>query len=201
MTAPTDETGPHGTTPPTDQPPDLVAIVGSLRAESSNRVVFETARELAPPLATIREISLRDVPMYDGDVEAAGDPPAVAELRAAVDQADGLLIFTPEYNRSMPAVTKNAVDWLSRYPGDSALSRAKVGIVAATPGRHPAAGVRDHLATSVGANTTGLYEQSLGIGSVTRAIDGGRIVDDGVRAELSEWLSGFAKHVAVPSSG
>jgi len=200
MTTSTDETGPGGATTPPDRPVDLVAIVGSLRGESSNRVVFETARELAPPLATIREISLRDVPMYDGDVEAAGDPPAVVELRAAVDQADGLLIFTPEYNRSVPAVTKNAVDWLSRYPGDSALSRAKVGIVAATPGRHRAAGVRDHLAISVGANTARLYEQSLGIGSVTGAIDAGRIVDDGVRAELSEWLSGFAKHVAAPNS-
>ena len=179
MTTRSDETGPDGAaTPHDDQPLDLVAIVGSLRGESSNRAVFETARELAPPLATIREVSLRDVPMYDGDVEAAGDPPAVVELRAAVDGADGLLIFTPEYNRSVPAVTKNAVDWLSRHPGDSALSRAKVGIVAATPGRHPAAGVRDHLATSVAANTTGLYEQSLGIGSVTRVLDGGRIADD-----------------------
>jgi chromate reductase len=193
---------PVDATAPVDgrRPLDLVAIVGSLRAESSNRAVFDTARELALPLAAIREIPLRDVPMYDGDVEAAGDPLAVVELRTAVDQADGLLIFTPEYNRGVPAVTKNAIDWLSRYPGDSALSRAKVGIVAATPGPHPAAGVRDHLATSVGANTSGLYEQSLGIGSVMKVLDGGRIVDDGVRAELSEWLRGFVNHVGAPDS-
>lgn len=195
-------TTPVDATAPVDgrRPLDLVAIVGSLRAESSNRAVFDTARELALPLAAIREIPLRDVPMYDGDVEAAGDPLAVLELRTAVDQADGLLIFTPEYNRGVPAVTKNAIDWLSRYPGDSALSRAKVGIVAATPGAHPAAGVRDHLATSIGANTSGLYEQSLGIGSVTNVLDGGRIVDDGVRAELSEWLRGFVNHVGAPDS-
>ena len=179
-------------------PINLVAIVGSLRADSVNRAVFEAARELAPAGVTISEQSLRDVPFYDGDVEAAGDPQSVVELKAAVDAADGLLIFTPEYNRSVPAVTKNAVDWLSRVRGDSALSRAKVGIVAASPGGHAASGVRDHLSTSIRSNTTGLYEETYGIGSVTKSIDDGRIVDDAVRADLLEWLEGFVAHVRAP---
>ena len=176
-------------------PLDLIAIVGSLRAQSFNRAVFDAARELAPEGVTIHEQPLHGVPLYDGDGEAAGDPPGVVDLKAAVDAADGLLIFTPEYNRSVPAVTKNAIDWISRYPGDSALSRATVGIVAASPGGHTAPGVREHLSTSIRSNTAGLYEDTHGMGRVAKAIVDDRIVDDVVRADLAQWLHGFVVHV------
>ena len=182
-------------------PLNLIAIVGSLRADSSNRAVFETARELSPDGVTITERPLRGVPLYDGDVEAAGDPQSVVELKAAVDAADGLLIFTPEYNRSVPAVTKNAIDWLSRLPGDSALSRAVVGIVAASPGGHTAAGVREHLSSSIRSNTAGLYEDTHGIGRVASGVADGRITDDAVRTELAEWLEGFVAHVRTVKAG
>jgi chromate reductase len=116
-------------------------------------------------------------------------------LQHGVDEADGLVIFTPEYNRSIPAVTKNAVDQLSRPHGDSALARSTVGIVAATPGNHRVAGVIDHLSASISANTPRLYDPLLGIGRIAGAVGGGRITDPAVRAELAAWLAGFVEHV------
>src|SRR6516165_9146617 len=95
--------------------PTIVAISGSLRAKSFNTMLLRAAVAAAPPGATFDVASIRDVPLYDGDVEAAtGAPPAVAALRAKIAAADGLLLATPEYNGSIPGVLKNAVDWMSR---------------------------------------------------------------------------------------
>jgi len=178
-----------------DQPINLVAIIGSLRAESFNRSIFRAAQDLVGQGVTLTEVSLTDVPLYNGDVESEGDPEPVVALKSAVDGSDGLIIFTPEYNRSTPAVTKNAIDWLSRKPGNSALSRATVGIVGASPGRHEVNGVRSHLAASIGSNTKMFYETSLGIGSVHEALTDGKISDPEVRARLESWLTGFVEFV------
>ena len=174
---------------------DIVSVVGSLRAGSINRATFTTARELAPSGLHMTEIDIRDVPLYNADLEVDSDPPAVASLKAAVKAADGLLIFTPEYNQSVPAVTKNVIDWLSRPYRASALAGKPAGIVAASPGHHTAAGVRDHLAISVGAVTDRLFEESLGLGELRDAIDDGRIADQALRKQLSEWLDRFAEHI------
>lgn len=172
----------------------LVGIVGSLRSESMTRSVFEAARDLVPDGVTLTEVDIADVPLFHGDVEAAGDPPSVTAMKRAVARADGLLIFTPEYNRSVPAVTKNAVDWLSRPYGSGPLVGKPVGIVAATPGRHTAEGVRDHLATAVSSNTHLLFVETLGLGGMTRAITDRQVTDAASRAELTGWIERFVQH-------
>jgi chromate reductase len=177
------------------QPVNVVAIIGSLRADSFNRSIFRTAQDLVGEDVTLTEVPLADVPLYNGDIAAQGDPDAVAALKTAVDNADGLIIFTPEYNRGVPAVTKNAIDWLSRMPGDSALSRATVGVVGASPGGHEVNGVRTHLAASISTNTKMFYETSLGIGSVHEALTDGKVSDPEVRDRLESWLEGFVDFV------
>ena len=174
---------------------NLVGIVGSLRAESFNRAVFVAAQTLVGPGVKLCEARLRDVPLYDGDVEAAGDPAAVITLKATVAAADGLIVFTPEYNRSAPAVTKNAIDWLSRLPGESVLSRAAVGIVAATPGRHDAQGSRTHLGQSIAANTDRLFEPSLGIASIADKLTDGELSDEDAIQKLASWLAEFVNYL------
>lgn len=173
----------------------LAGIVGSLRRGSFNHAVYDAAVDLVGDGVELTEVPLRPVPFYDGDLEAEGDPPAVTALKRSVDAADGLIVFSPEYNRSIPAVTKNAIDWLSRRRGESALSRAAVGIVAATPGRHQAAGVRDHLSQSIGANTPHLYRPTLGIGSIETKLTDSRLTDEEARAALARWLEGFVAFV------
>ena len=176
---------------------ELVAIVGSLRKASLTRKVFESAVPIfARHGVTLTEHSVRDVPFYDGDVEAAGDPPSVVELKRAVERADGLVLFTPEYNRSVPAVTKNAVDWLSRPYGKSALTHTPVGIVAQSPGGHDASGVRSHLSASVSGNTDAFFEETLGIARSHESL-----ATEETEERLSDWCERFASRVRKAEAG
>ncbi len=99
----------------------IVGMSGSLRRGSYNSALLRLAPQVTPDGARLELVSLADIPFYNGDVEEAGMPTAVAEFRAAIRDADALLISTPEYNSSVPAVLKNAIDWASRGP-DSPLS-------------------------------------------------------------------------------
>ena len=117
-----------------DQAFHILGIAGSLRRGSYNRRLLEAARELAPPGVEVEIFDLAPVPFYDGDVEAAGDPPAVRELKARIRAADALLIATPEYNGTVPGVLQNAIDWASRPRGASALDGKPVAILGASPG-------------------------------------------------------------------
>ena len=103
----------------------VVALVGSLRAASINRKIAELAVEVAPDDVAITVFEgLADLPFYNeeiDDVMNTDAPPlaSVDALRAAAGEADAALVVTPEYNGSIPAVVKNAIDWLSRPFGDS----------------------------------------------------------------------------------
>jgi len=93
----------------------ILTLVGSLRAASINRQIADLAAEQAPEGVelTIYE-GLDEVPFYNEDLDTETPPAAVAALRSAAAQADAALLVTPEYNGSIPAVFKNAIDWLSR---------------------------------------------------------------------------------------
>jgi len=127
----------------------ILGISGSLRERSYNRALLKAAAELAPEGVEIEEFDLREIPLYDADVEAAGDPEPVAKLRAAVAEADALLFATPEYNRGTSGVLKNAIDWLSRPALASVLRWKPVAIMGASTGRggtrNAQAQVRDAL--------------------------------------------------------
>src|SRR5215208_5532674 len=97
----------------------ILALAGSFREGSLNQALVRAARELAPDHDHIDDLDLRTVPFYDGDLEEAGDPPGVTTLKSAVAEADALHFATPEYDGSVPAVLKNAIDWASRMPADS----------------------------------------------------------------------------------
>ena len=112
----------------------ILGFAGSLRAGSYNRALLRAAAELAPAGMAIEIFDLVDVPLYNGDVEAMGDPEPVARFKEAIRHADGVLMVTPEYNHGVPAVTKNAVDWASRPPGAAVLGGKPVGIIGASPG-------------------------------------------------------------------
>lgn len=174
----------------------IVGVVGSLRAASFNRAVLAAAIGRMPDGAELVEVTIREVPLFDQDLEADGDPVSVAALKDAVIGADGLVLFTPEYNRSIPAVTKNAVDWLSRPPRNGPISGLPVGIVAATVGRHDASGVRDHLATTTSSAGGVVFEDTLGIGQISTLLDDdGVLVDDTTLDTLTQWLADFCDMV------
>ncbi len=187
--------------PPMDGTLTLVALVGSLRRGSYSRIVMDAASHLLPAGVTVLEAPLAPVPLYNQDVEEAGAPPEVTGVQDLVSDADGLLIFTPEYNRSMPAVTKNAVDWLSRPYGAAPIRDKPVGIVAVVPGRHHGEGVRGHLSATVSVLTTNLFDPTLGISSVRHRIEDDRLSDEEAIAELRAWLTSFVDFVHSQTGG
>ena len=91
----------------------LVTISGSLRTGSFNTMLLRALPDLAPPALHFHLLDWRAVPIYDGDVEAAGIPEAVVALQRAIRGSDGLIIATPEYNHGVPGGLKNLLDWLS----------------------------------------------------------------------------------------
>jgi len=115
----------------------IVGISGSLRRGSYNTSLLRAAAQLMPNNAQLRIETIREIPLYDGDLEAAeGIPQPVTALKEAVASADGLLLVTPEYNNSIPGVFKNAIDWLSRPPADirRVFGGKSVALIGASPG-------------------------------------------------------------------
>ena len=112
----------------------VLGISGSLRRDSYNHALLREAAERLPAGAELVEFErLREIPPYDADLEAE-TPPAVAELRRAMREADAVLVATPEYNHSIPGVLKNALDWASRPAGQSALNGKPAAVVGASTG-------------------------------------------------------------------
>src|SRR5438045_6557283 len=111
----------------------VLGISGSLRRDSLNSALLRAAAERLPAGAELVEFDrLGDIPPYDEDAERDGTPTVVEQLRAAVRSADAVLIATPEYNSSIPGQLKNALDWVSRPAGKSALNGKPAAVVGAS---------------------------------------------------------------------
>src|ERR1700733_6479430 len=138
--------------------PDIkvLALVGSLRAASVNRQIAELATEVAPDGVTVTVFEgLGDLPFYNEEIDHAmnADIQPVAEvaaLRAAAAEADAALGITPEYNGSYPAVVKNAIDWLSRPFGDSALKGKPLAVIGGAFGQYGGVWAHDETRKSFG---------------------------------------------------
>ena len=180
----------------------LVGISGSLRKGSYNAAVLRAAAALMPADSTLRIESIAGIPLYDGDEEAAGGIPApVTRLKDAIAAADGLFLVSPEYNNSVPGVTKNAIDWLSRPPADigRVFGGKPVAIAGASPG-----GFGTVLAQNAWLpvfKTLGAELWSGGRLLVSRAgsvVDPqGEIADQATRDTIAKFMAGFVKFVAA----
>lgn len=112
----------------------VAVLVGSLRADSTNRKVAELLRDNAPEGVELHIVDgLGQVPFYEEDLDASATPAAATALREQVRGADAVLLVTPEYNGTMPAVLNNAIDWLSRPYGAGAIVGKPVGVIGTTP--------------------------------------------------------------------
>ncbi|HET6796745.1 MAG TPA: NAD(P)H-dependent oxidoreductase [Gemmatimonadales bacterium] len=128
----------------------IVAFAGSLRRGSFNRALIRAAQELAPEGMTIETNEIGELPFYNADVEAQGDPPAVERFKTSLFDADGVLIATPEYNDGIPGVLTTAIDWGSRLPGRAPLSGKPVAIMGASPSQIGTARAQHHLRQLLG---------------------------------------------------
>ena len=115
-------------------PTRIAVLVGSLRADSVNRKLAELLRDEAGEDVSIDIVDGLDaVPFYNEDIDAGDAPPTATALRQRISQCDRVLAVTPEYNGTMPAVLNNAIDWLSRPYGASALSGMPFAVIGTTP--------------------------------------------------------------------
>lgn len=130
----------------------VLVLVGSLRAESMTRRVAETAAAVAPDGADVVIYDgLADIPFYNEDIDVEGSVPAAASaLRDAAGAATALLLVTPEYNGTIPAVLKNAIDWLSRPYGAGAMVDKPVVVIGASPSGNGAKWAHDDTRKAVG---------------------------------------------------
>lgn len=177
-----------------EKPLRVLAVAGSLRRESWNRRLLKAAAEEAPTgmVVTVYD-DLASVPLFNEDVEAAGEPDPVHRFRRVVAAADGLLIATPEYNQSVPGVLKNAIDWLSRPP-EEVLAGKAVAVIGATPGlwgtRYAQKELR-HVLTATESFV--LPAPAIYIPSAASLFDEtGRLTDPSTRERLGRFLPAFA---------
>jgi len=168
----------------------ILGFAGSLRRASYNRGLLRAAAESAPTGVIIEIIDLADIPLFNQDVEDAGEPASVVAFKRAIAQADALLVATPEYNHGIPGVLKNAIDWASRPRLTSPLRDRSVGIMGASPGRGSTARAQAQLREAfvfTGACVMPLPE--LLVGGAGAAFDhDGNLTDQDVRASIVDFL-------------
>ena len=177
---------------------NVVGFAGSLRGGSYNRALLRAATELAPSALHIVIHELDGIPLYNGDVEAAGAPSSVVQLRDAIRKAEGLLIATPEYNHGVPGVLKNTIDWLSRPPRDSVLNGKVAAVMGASPGMTGTARGQSQLRQAfVFTNTYALLQPEVLVGRAQEKFDAdGRLVHQATRDVLATFLERFADLLA-----
>ncbi len=181
--------------------PQIVAISGSLRSKSFNTMLLRAVRAAAPAGTTFDIASIQDIPLYDGDLEAAsGVPPAVQALKDRIAGGDGLLLATPEYNNSIPGTLKNAIDWLSRPSTDIArvFGGRPVGVIGATPGRGGTSLAQAAwLPVLRTLGTLPWFGSRLMVSGAGDAFDDqGKLEDPDVRAQVEKYVRGFSQFVA-----
>jgi len=171
---------------------DVVAIVGSLRRDSLTKRLLGALIEVSPPSLRIENVPLAELALYNPDLEVEPPQPWTA-FRERVLRADGVLFATPEYNRSMPAPLKNALDVGSRPPGKNVWDGKPAAVVSASPGAMGGFGANHHLRQSlVFLNMPTLQQPEAYIGHVDRLLDEkGAFRDESTRAFLGSFMQAF----------
>ena len=176
---------------------NILAICGSLREGSFNRMVLKAAAEVAPQEMKISIYeTLRPIPPFDGDELARGFPAPVQRLREAIRAADGLLFGAPEYNFSISGVLKNAIDWASRG-ADQPFNKKPFAITSASQG--PLGGARcqyDLRKMMIFLNAHALNKPEIFVGVAQTKFDAsGRLTDEPTRKILGEQMVALRDHV------
>ena len=174
----------------------IVGIAGSLRKDSFNAALLRAAVAMVGPDTTLEIASIRDIPLYDGDLEETSGVPAIVQrLKDSVANADGLLLVTPEYNNSIPGVFKNVIDWMSRPPKDiqRVFADRPVAVMGATPG--PNGTLLAQTAWLPVLRTLQMrpwFGGRLLVSNASKVFDEkGELVDGTVREKLKTFMTGF----------
>ena len=177
----------------------ILGIAGSVRRGSHNRRLLRAAGEMLPPgVEFVEWEGLAGLPIFDEDLE--GSPPrSVEELLSAVDEADGLLIATPEYNASVPGGLKNALDWASRPFPDNVLREKPAAVIGASTGLFGAVWAQAEVRKALKASGAHVLESELPVGMADSAFDpDDTLADPDLGARLGDVLGDLVREVGSP---
>ena len=179
----------------------VAIVVGSNRRESINRKLAQAIAKLAENRVDAKFVQIDDLPMYNQDLESPL-PPGVARFKAEIEQADALLFVTPEHNRSLPAVLKNAIDWGARPYGRNSWAGKPVAITGTSPGAMGTAIAQQHLRQILGDLGALVMGGEAYIGFKRGLIDdAGAITDEGTRKFLGAFVEQFTTLLGRLSGG
>jgi chromate reductase, NAD(P)H dehydrogenase (quinone) len=177
----------------------ILGIAGSVRRGSHNRRLLRAAGEMLPPGVDFVEWEgLAGLPIFDEDLEAS-PPPPVEDFLAAVGEADGLLIATPEYNASVPGGLKNALDWASRPFPDNVLREKPSAVIGASTGLFGAVWAQAEVRKALKASGAHVLESELPVGMADSAFGAGdTLADPELDARLGDLLGDLLREVGSP---
>ncbi len=185
-----------------------ITLCGSTRRHSFNARLLQAAAAAAPEgVAIVHAPALDTLPHFSEDLEPdARQAGPVAALADAVRGGDGLLVATPEYNQSIPGVLKNALDWLSRHPGQSLLEGRRAALMGATVGPWGTRVAQAHLRHVLGVAGVAVFPRPLLVAAAARhwlpgGGDASGAWDTGLQARLGAWLVSLAGASQPPADG
>ncbi len=180
----------------------VAVLVGSLRKDSLNRKLAETLVELAPEGLSFDFIEIGDLPLYNPDLDDTSVPAPWQRFRSEMKAADAVLFVTPEYNRSVPAALKNALDVGSRPMGESVWDGKPSAVISGSPGGIGGFGANHHLRQSlVFLNTPPMQQPEAYIGGLAGLFDdAGKLKSEDTRGFLKSLMEAFGSWVELHTS-
>lgn len=176
----------------------IAVVVGSLRKDSINRKVALALIALAPSSLKLNIVEIGDLPLYNEDIDTATPPAAYMAFRQQISAADGVLFVTPEYNRSVPGVLKNAIDVGSRPYGKSAWAGKPGAVISASPGAIGGFGANHHLRQSmVFLNVPCMQQPEAYLGNAGTFFDAAGTLSEQTKPFLQTFINAFAAWVEL----
>lgn len=171
----------------------IALLVGSTRKASINQKLARAIEATAPKNLSFTQITMEDMPWYNGDLED-NRPASVNTFTSAIRQADAVCIVTPEYNRSIPGVLKNAIDWGSKPPAENVWKDKVIAMTGASPGAIGTAVGQQHLRQILAIQGAIVMPGEVYISWKTPDMidDTGKAADDSVR----DFIAGFGLRLA-----
>jgi chromate reductase len=174
----------------------IALVVGSLRRESFNRTLAKALMALAPPELSFKQVRIDDLPLYNQD-DDSNPADSVKRLKAEITAAQGVLFVTPEYNRSIPGVLKNAIDHASRPYGQSVWAGKPAGVIGASVGATGTAMAQQHLRNILAYLDMPTLGQPEAFIHVKDGLfdEGGNIANAESKAFLQKWMNRYVEWV------
>lgn len=169
----------------------IAIIVGSLRKESWNRKIAKELIGLAPSTLKMEFVEIGDLPLYNEDLETDTPPSSWTDFRSAISSSDGILFFTPEYNRGIPGALKNAIDVGSRPYGKSAWQGKPGAVISVSVGAIGAFGANHILRQSMVFLGVPMLPHEAYIGAVSTLFDENGVLSDSTKGFLSKFITQY----------